>query len=263
MGHLNSAVTLCWNELEIAKDTVRLLLKEDHEVILVDNGSTDGSKEYFSQISDPKFKFIDLPKNMGASVGRNKGIDACTGKNIFLIDGDILYIKGTIDEYQKVLDAYPDAGCVGQNSQKLLNELGHNGVLDPSQADYRMSNDYEIEDWFPMAWTQYGLFRGDMLRKLKFPTVKEFGKAGYGYEDDWLYHDMKRLGWSSLSVDKPVYYHHAHSGWRELNKAGLSDCMQERKKLFEGKWGKGSSWVDTLQKGKIEITTRDNPNNIR
>ena len=146
MGQV-SAIVLCWNELEIAKDTVRLLLKEGHEVILVDNGSTDGSKEFFKDVMDNNFKFVNLPKNMGASVGRNKGIEVSTGENIFLIDGDILYVKGTIEVYQNILRAYPDAGCVGQNSQKLLNELGHNGVYDPTEADYRMSKDYSIEDW--------------------------------------------------------------------------------------------------------------------
>jgi len=259
---MSSAIVLNWNELEVSKDTVRLLLGEKHEVILVDNGSTDGSKKLFANINDDNFVFVDLPKNMGASVGRNKGIAKATQENIFLIDGDILYVKGTIAEYEKVLEAYPDAGCVGQNSHKLLNELGHNGVYEPSEADYKMSKEYVVEDGFPMAWTQYGLFRGKMLKKLKFPTVGVFGEAGYGFEDDWLYHQMKEDGWSSLAVDKPVYYHFAHSGWRELDKAGLSDNMNKRKKLFEKRWGKDSGWVGTLQKGNVEITRRNNPNNI-
>ena len=255
---MNSLLVLCWNELEIAKDTVRLGLSEGHEVVLVDNGSIDGSKEYFRKITHPNFKFVDLPVNMGASVGRNKGIDACTGENIFLIDGDILYIKGTIKEYQKILDCYPDAGCVGQNSQKLLAELGHNGVYNPSEADFRMDTDYEIEDWFPMAWTQYGLFRGEVIRKLKFPETPPFNEAGYGFEDDWFYHDMKKHGWASLAIDKPIYYHHAHSGWRELNKEGTSDKMIERKSVFEKFWGQ-TGWAESVKKIHAR-TKRDNPN---
>ena len=126
----NSAICLNWCELEVSKDNVRRLLKEpDLEIILVDNGSDDGSKEYFRTIKDKNFIFIDLPENKGASVGRNKGIEVATGKNIFLLDGDILYVKGTIKEYQKILDKYPDAYCVGQNSMELLNRLGIMGFM--------------------------------------------------------------------------------------------------------------------------------------
>lgn len=258
---MNSAIVLNWNELEVSKDSVRKLIKEGHDVILVDNASTDGSQEYFSKITADNFKPIFLDTNMGASVARNKGIDASKGKNIFLIDGDILYIKDTIYEYQKVLDMYPDAGCVGQNSQSLLARLGHNGVYDPAEADLSMDSDYVIEDWFPMAWTQYGLFRGEALRKIKFVEIPPFNEAGYGFEDDWLYHDLKRSGWASLAVDKPIYYHHAHSGWRELNKAGLEDKMNQRKEVFENYWGK-TGWAESVRKIH-DRTRRDNPNTER
>ena len=255
----SSIICLNLNETEVAKDSVRIALKEGHEVILVDNGSTDGGKEYFRTIKDKNFIFIDIPVNMGISVGRNKGIDASTGENIFLLDGDILFVRGTIEEYQKVLDLYPDAGCVGQNSMELLNRLGHNGTTDPVDADFEMSKDYEVSDWFPMAWTQYGLFRGDMLRKLKFTEVPPYNESGYGCEDDWLFQDMKKEGYKSLSVSAPIYYHQAHGSYREFDRTGESDRTLERIDVFEKKWGKKQTWFQRINKG-IEKTTRSNPN---
>jgi len=255
------SLSINWNELDVAKDSIRRLLKEPiDEVWLVDNGSTDGSKEYFGNIKDLKFHFISLPKNMGSSVGRNVGIDKIDADYIFLLDSDILYVKGTIKEYQKILDIYPDAYCVGQNSMELLDKLGHNGEFDIMEADLSMGTEYQISDWFPQAWTQYGLFRGELLRKIRFYDEGVFGKEGYGFDDDDLHHQMTKLGYVSLACTLPIYYHFAHGGWRELGKINKDDNMKQRKKVFEKRWGKGSSFGDTLSKGNIIKTYRKNPN---
>lgn len=254
------AIILCWNETEITYDSAKRILKEGHNVIVVDNNSEGVSKELLRKIDHPNYTLLELPENMGASVGRNKGLEVSKAKYIFLLDGDILYVPGTIDEYAKVLDKYDDAFCVGQNSHKLLNELGHNGVFDPIQADQRMTTDYTVEDWFPMVWTQYGLFRGE-LRDIGFVTEGAFGEAGYGLEDDFLYHEIKTRNLSSLAVDKPIYYHHAHSGERELFKRGLQHKFKERKRIFQEKWG-SASWAESI--GDIDVrTTRDNPNKTK
>lgn len=247
---MTDVVLLNWNELSVAKDSVRILLKEPtvYRVIVADSGSIDGSKEYFRSLADvhKNFWLVDLSENRGSSVARNRGIECTKSKYIFLLDGDIMYVKGSIEEYEKILDKYPDAFCVGQNSMELLNKYGHNGTPDPVDADLRMSTDYEIEEWFPMAWTQYGLFRGDLLRETKFIESGVFGEAGWGAEDDYLWHEMKAKGYVSLAVDKPIYYHMAHSGLRELAKADLPSKMTERVKILEKKFGKNATWAKTI-----------------
>lgn len=260
-----SVCLLNWNEFNVSRDSVRRLMKEPDvtQIVLVDNGSTDESKEYFRSLVQHGFTLVDLPENMGPSVARNKGIEQCDEDYIFLLDGDILYVPGTIAEYQKILDNYQDAFCVGQNSFELLSRLGHNGTLNAVEADLRMPTDYTISDWFPMAWTQYGLFRGDLLREFKFIEDGPFGEAGWGYEDDDYYHEMKRLGYTALSVDKPLYYHEAHTGIKELIRSESREYfdikMKARKKIFDKKWGRGSSWGDSLAKNNPEKTTRPTP----
>jgi glycosyltransferase involved in cell wall biosynthesis len=255
---MNTVIVLNWQELEVSKDSVIRLLKEPNlEVIVVDNGSNDGSKEYFSSLKG--IKFVDLPTNMGSSIGRNKGIEVSTGENIFLLDGDILYVKGTIAEYQKILDMYPDAYCVGQNSMRLLNETGYNGTTNPIEADLSMGRDYEIEDWFPMAWTQYGLFRGGLLRKTKFIDIPPYDKPGYGLEDDWLHHEFISQGYVSLSCSLPLYYHFAHGGIRELFNTDIDVNTKARQKVFEKKWGEGSSWEINIRLNNPKRTYRKNP----
>jgi glycosyltransferase involved in cell wall biosynthesis len=265
-----AAVVLNWQTLEVSKDSVRRLLKEPgvDQVILVDNGSTDGSKEYFADLElrllneqNHKFQLISLSENTGPSTGRNRALTRLKGGDyayVFLCDGDILYVPGTVAEYRKVLDFYPDAGCVGQNSWKMVHELGHNGTLDIVDADVRMGTDYEVEDWFPMAWTQYGLFKAEPLLNHMFVAEPPFNEAGHGFEDDWYYHNLKEDGLVSLAVSLPLYYHAAHSSLRELDRLGLPSRTEERKKAFQKRWGKQSGWMDTLKKG-ITKSTRPKP----
>lgn len=260
-----SVVVLNWEELNVSRDSVRRLMKEPDvtQIVIVDNGSTDGSKEYYRSLVQHGVTFVDLPENMGPSVGRNKGIEQCDEDYIFLLDGDILYVPGTIDAYGQILQHYEDAFCVGQNSFELVMQHGHNGTLNAVDADLRMSDDYVISDWFPMAWTQYGLFRGDILREYKFIEEGAFGEKGWGFEDDDYYHEMKRLGYTSLSVNKPLYYHEAHTGVKELIRQESKDFfelkMKERQKIFDKKWGKNSSWYLNMKKNQPEKTTRLKP----
>lgn len=257
-----ACLILNWQELNVSKDSVRRMLREPEvdSVFVVDNGSTDGSQEYYGKMKGvPKFGFVSLPENSGPSVARNVGISMIQADAIFLLDGDILYVPGTIKEYATILEKYPDAFCVGQNSFEMVLRLGHNGTTDPIEADVRMTDDYTISDWFPMAWTQYGLFRADLLKAYPFIEEGAFGQAGYSLEDDDFYHEMKKLGFVSLAVDKPTYYHEAHTGIKELVKSGLSLKLKERKKIFEKKWGKGSQWSEWLQSNQPEHTTRPKP----
>lgn len=258
---------LNWEELDVSKESVRRLLKEPdlEAVFVVDNGSIDGSKEYYENLENTaRFHFVGLPTNQGPSVARNIGIDEIRKvmrevDAIFLLDGDILYVPGTIKEYSKILSHYPDAFCVGQNSFELVMKYGYNGTTNPIEADIHMSDDYTISDWFPMAWTQYGLFLAHLLYDYPFIETPPFNEAGYGLEDDDFYHAMKERGYVSLAVDRPLYYHEAHTGIKELMKSGLSLKLKERKKVFEQKWGKRSQWSEWLQDNQPEKTTRLHP----
>jgi len=78
-------------------DTVIAFTKKNtFEIILVDNASTDGSKEYFS--GDERVKYIYLDKNIGFGRANNVGIYKAKGKYIFLLNSDTLLIDDAIKQ---------------------------------------------------------------------------------------------------------------------------------------------------------------------
>ena len=68
-----SIITLTYNKLKYTKKYVESLFKytKDFELIIVDNGSTDGTREYLQSLNNVKLIFND--ENIGFSKGNNQG----------------------------------------------------------------------------------------------------------------------------------------------------------------------------------------------
>lgn len=81
------------------------------EVILIDNGSTDGSKEYFEK--DARIHYIYSEENLGFGKANNLGIKVARGKNIFLLNSDTLLINNAIKILSVCLDEHPEIAIVG------------------------------------------------------------------------------------------------------------------------------------------------------
>lgn len=235
-----TAIILSWNTLSVVKDSLRRL-KRECPVIVVDNGSTDGSREYFESYSDPNVKFILLDENKGNCIARNLALRATTTPYFFLIDGDILYVPNSIKILEEIIGKYPECGCVGVHNEINVRKYGFNGTPNILEASLKAVAPQTVYKGFPMAWTQYGLFRKtgqEFIEKAPFDT------AGHGYEDDYWFREMKKKGLDSYFITEPLYYHEAHSGKREIAKLGLPDREDERRKAYQDRWGE--SWLTQL-----------------
>lgn len=242
-------IVLNLNEINVVAESIYRLKKEGWNIIVVDNGSDDDSKSILRETDG--ITLVDLPENLGQSKGRNAGIALTTAPYVFLLDGDILYIPGTI---KKLVAAIPDdAGCLG-----VHNPARYDGTLDRAEADMQFPEPLGVFADFPMAWTQYGLFDGDFLREVRFPEHGAFGEPGVGYEDDWIYREMCERGLKSYYVPNVIYYHEKHGGARFLKAKGMPVRDDERKALFAERWGDVTFWYQdpNVHKDFLALTTR-------
>ncbi|WP_081707835.1 glycosyltransferase family 2 protein [Bacillus massiliigorillae] len=76
--------------LPVMLDSLRNQTFGDYELILVDNGSTDGTAELCAAYAeaDKRVKLITIQKNKGASFGRNSGLAVATGEYVTFVDDD-------------------------------------------------------------------------------------------------------------------------------------------------------------------------------
>ena len=89
-----SIITPTYNCGRFIGETIESVLKqtyENWEMIIVDDCSTDNTKEVVESYKDPRIKYLCLDKNSGAAVARNKALQLAKGRWIAFLDSDDLW----------------------------------------------------------------------------------------------------------------------------------------------------------------------------
>ena len=121
-----SIVIVTWNTKKLLSDCIESIVSKKHkvnyEIIIVDNGSTDGTIEYLDNLNSKKgFKIIKNSKNEGFAKANNKGIKQARGEYILLLNSDTKVLDSALDQMYEFAKVTPGAGVVGA---RLLNADG-------------------------------------------------------------------------------------------------------------------------------------------
>jgi cellulose synthase/poly-beta-1,6-N-acetylglucosamine synthase-like glycosyltransferase len=109
------------------------------EVIVVSDGSNDGTAEILSQIQDPRLRPIILPEQGGKAAALNHGIAAATGEILLFIDIRPKVAPGALAELMSNF-ADPTVGCVA--GELVLNTDGHDAAASAVSGVY-----WRYEQW--------------------------------------------------------------------------------------------------------------------
>ncbi len=110
-----SVVIVTWNQLAFLKECLNSLRRNARkcrsEIIVVDNGSGDGSRQFLQNQSELCTIYND--RNAGVSRARNQGIEKAAGRYIYMLDDDTLVHDGCLDRFVNFMDAHPDVWLSG------------------------------------------------------------------------------------------------------------------------------------------------------
>lgn len=103
-----SLVVCVFNEepnIQPLADQIQKALKDiDYEAILVDDGSSDGTRSEILKINDNRFILVELKRNYGQSSALQAGIDYAEGEFIALLDGDLQNDPADIPNMLKLME---------------------------------------------------------------------------------------------------------------------------------------------------------------
>src|SRR5262249_52132283 len=117
---LISVVIVTWNRKNDVLETVRAVRSqayENHQIVVVDNGSNDGTAEALRH-ADPAVDVVALPRNVGPAAGRTPGTDAAKGEIVFFLDSDASPAPETLGVVADKLIERPDVAGI---ACKVLN----------------------------------------------------------------------------------------------------------------------------------------------
>ena len=186
--------------LETLLDILINLPKQNYELIVVDNKSTDNTFELLKNKKYQNVKFFQNPKNLGMVNNWNRCIELASGDYIIIVHDDDIVTPNLFIEYRKILKKYPDvdlifsyAGIIDENAQtqgyykslkgdilfcksslfKLLlreNFIHASGVLVKKESyqkvgkftdKYTLLPDYDM--WLRISLNHYAIYRDKLL----------------------------------------------------------------------------------------------------
>lgn len=111
-----SIVILCWNDIKVVGDCLKSIYdttrSTNFEVIVSDNGSTDGTIEYIRK-NFPQVRLIENGVNLRFAKGNNVGFRVAQGDYVLILNPDTIIHEGTLDKLVVFADRHPEAGAFG------------------------------------------------------------------------------------------------------------------------------------------------------
>jgi len=220
-----SVVIPLYNKEKEIANTLNSVLNQSYkadEIIVVDDGSTDGSAKIVESFTK-KFKEIKLIKqnNMGVSAARNRGIEESENEYICFIDADDLWKEDFLYEIKKLIEDFPEA-ILYSTSHMMIDE---NGNFIKSKISLDKNFRGYIDNFIKVFKDNYGLINSSSvcIRKSinpKFPVGEKKG------QDICLWIELSLKGKLAF-VNKPlsIYKLNASNRSGDIHKEPLIPCQ--------------------------------------
>jgi hypothetical protein len=213
---LISIVILNWNGKELLAECLDSVLQTYYtplEIIVVDNGSTDGSVQ-FLRSKYPSVQILENRHNLGYAEGNNKGIEQAKGKYVVTLNNDVIVDAAWLDKSVHYLENDEHLGiisCRQMNyyNHSLIDGLFHYPAPDLSFARIGYGETFVSGSWHSTPGYVIAPNGGSAIyRKEIFEQLGGFDISFFAYHDEtdlsmWAFLN----GWKCLFVPEAIVYH--------------------------------------------------------
>lgn len=202
-----SVVMITYNRRTEALQSLERLasLPERPRVVVVDNGSTDGTATAIREryTGDPQIVLVASPDNLGA-VGRNLAMEQVTTEFVAFCDDDTWWEPGALDLAVAALSDHPLLGVV---TGRILVEPG--GRDDPINEEL-LHSPVDGPQWLPGPALGSFLAGASVMRTAAFREVGGFSpRLWLGGEEELMAADLATAGWELCHLPEMLVHHQA------------------------------------------------------
>jgi GT2 family glycosyltransferase len=253
-----SIIIVSWNTKEFLLPCVRSVLENEQgisrEVIVVDNGSQDGSGNEV-KVKFPYISLVENQKNVGFAKAVNQGLQKASGRYILLLNPDTQMKGGTIGRLVLFMDSHPDTGVAGA---QLLNSDGskQNSIANFPSLATELFNKRLLRWLFPNRFPGKERHYPEPVEvdsvigacmMVRRETLNQVGSLDEDYflfleETDWCYR-MKKAGWKIYHVPQAEVFHfQGKSAETDKNRSKV-EYFRSRYHFFKKNRGSGLCFI--------------------
>jgi glycosyltransferase involved in cell wall biosynthesis len=240
-----SIIVTCWDQVEYTRECIASVLRytpPPFEMVLVDNGSTDATPEFFRTLAEQmpgQVRVITNPANRGYPAGCNQGLAVARGKVLVLANNDLVLTTDWLDQGLALVNSAPDIDMVGPMS---------NYASPPQLVERPGYRNLDEMHGFAAAWRSQHRGRWMEVEKLSgfllFMKRAVYEATGglcedYGlgmFDDDHKSRECRSAGFR-LAVAKDCFIHHSGSRSFIGGKIDTEALLRENQAKFAAHFG--------------------------
>lgn len=205
-----------------------------HEIILVDDGSTDGTRSWIVNLPSPAFVVIFNDHRGGYAHASNRGARIARGRMLALLNNDLVFEAGWLEPMLAAFSRRRDVGIVGNRQVRADNEeLDHAGIIVNLNGKPEHLNRSQRIPLKPFGYSQRPAVTGAccLVPRQLFLELGGFDERFQnGGEDIDLCFQMRARQLKVLVANRSVVRHHISAS------PGRKDNDEQNSRRLCGKW---------------------------
>ena len=247
-----SVIIVNYNTKQLTKDCINSIIEKTtgvtYEIILIDNASTDGSVELFSQ--NTNIRFLPQSQNLGFGKANNVGIQAAKGKYVFFLNSDTYLCNNALklffDFYENCDKNIGAIGCLLKDKNlkrthsfadfQRIGQVLLARFINPLYKLFgntynTLDNDSLIKDT-PFK-VDYVTGADIFIRKSLLDEYGAFDPEFFMYfEETEMQHRLTKAGYPSYILPAPEIVHLEGSSIKKTNKRNIRKMMMVQRSQF-------------------------------